>query len=99
MWRMPFVVIARITAKSGMEEQLKTVLEPLVAPTRAEAGCLQYDLMRSQSNPRLFTFYEKWASDEAFAAHGQAPHVVRARAERMELVEGPPDVGRWDLLS
>ena len=32
-------------------------------------------------------------------AHAQAPHVVRARAERADLLDGPHDVSRWDVVA
>ena len=96
---MPFAVIAKFTAKSGMEEPLKAVLQALITPTRAEQGCLQYELLQSQSDPRQFTFCEKWTDEEAFAAHGQSPHVRRAREERAGLIDGAGEVGRWDVVA
>ena len=94
---MPFVVIARFTAKAGQEGRLRDVLSALVAPTRAEAGCLHYEMVQSQSDPRMFTFYEKWEDEPSLMAHAQAPHVIRARAERADLLDGPHDVSRWDV--
>ena len=95
---MPFAVIARFTAKEGAEAALRDVFARLVAPTRAEAGCLHYELVQSQSDARLFTFFEKWDSEAAFAAHGQTAHVRRGREERTELIDGPADVSRWDVV-
>ena len=42
----PLTVIAKFKAKSGSEEQLYEELRNLVAPTRAEEGCINYDLHR-----------------------------------------------------
>lgn len=95
---MPFVVIARFTAKAGREEALKDVLARLVAPTRLEAGCLHYEMVQSQTDPRMFTFFEKWQDEPSLMAHAQTPHVVRARAERGELLDGPHDVSRWNIV-
>ena len=96
---MPFVVIARFTAKAGSEDRLRDVLRALVEPPRAEAGCLHYEMVQSQADPRMFTFFEKWESEPALMAHAQAPHVVRARAERADLLDGPHDVSRWDVVA
>jgi quinol monooxygenase YgiN len=98
MDRMPFVVIAKFTAKSGMEDRLRAVLEVLVAPTRLEAGCLHYELVQAQADARRFTFYEKWESEEALASHTRTAHVHRARQERVPLLDGPADVTRWDVV-
>ena len=96
---MPFVVIARFTAKAGMEGALREVLQRLVEPTRREAGCLHYEMVQSQNDPRAFTFFEKWQDEAALMAHAQTPHVVRARAERVDLLDGPHDVSRWDVVA
>ena len=74
------------------------VLQALVAPTRAEPGCVQYELLQSQQDPRMFTFFEKWESDAALAAHTQTEHVRRAREARVPFVDGPSDVTRWDVV-
>ena len=37
-------LVARIKAKPGKEAELRQVLTALVQPTRAEEGCLTYDL-------------------------------------------------------
>ena len=96
---MPFAVIARFTAKTGMEERLKGVLQALVVPTRLEAGCLHYEMVQAQADPRQFTFFEKWEDVPSLMAHAQSPHVVRAREQRAELIEGAPDVTRWDIVA
>lgn len=95
---MPFVVIARFTAKAGSEARLRDVLAALVEPTRAEAGCLHYEMVQSQADPRMFTFFEKWEDEAALTAHVHTPHVVRARAERAGLLDGPHEVTRWDVV-
>lgn len=96
---MPFVVIARFTAKAGCENRLRDVLSALVAPTRAEAGCLHYEMVQSQADPRQFMFFEKWEDEPSLMAHASAPHVIRARAERAGLLDGPHDVSRWDVVN
>ena len=96
---MAFVVIARFTAKAGAETRLRDVLSALVAPTRAEAGCLHYEMVQSQADLRMFTFFEKWQDEPSLMAHAQTPHVVRARAERGELLDEPHDVSRWDVVA
>lgn len=96
---MPFVVIARFRARDGQEGALRDVLAALMEPTRREAGCLHYELVQGQADPRAFTFYEKWEDEPSLMAHAQAPHVVSARELRANLLDGPSDVSRWDVVS
>ena len=41
---MTLTIVAKLTAVAGQEEFLAKQLSTLVAPTRAEKGCIQYDL-------------------------------------------------------
>ncbi len=44
-------VVARVTAKPDSIGHVRDVLLGQVAPTRAEAGCVRYDLMQNVSDP------------------------------------------------
>jgi len=59
----------------GMESDLKSHLVSLSAPTRAEPGCLQYDLYQSSANPHEFMRLEVWQSPAHLEAHKQTPHL------------------------
>lgn len=74
---MPEIAAVAISvAKQGHEEQLHEALEALLAPTRGEAGMIQYDMHREVDNPRRFVFIERWASAETFEAHVKSSHVA-----------------------
>jgi quinol monooxygenase YgiN len=71
----PLTVAAIIKAKAGCEEKLKRALLELVDPTRAEFGCLQYDLHQGQDDRGLFIFYENWTDRQALEAHFESTHL------------------------
>jgi quinol monooxygenase YgiN len=73
-------VVAHIEAADGHEALVQQTLEGYCEPTRAEAGCLRYDLFRDLSNPRQFTFIEEWESADHLAAHAQSAHINAGRA-------------------
>jgi quinol monooxygenase YgiN len=91
-------VVARYVAKAGKEEDLKAILLTLVAPSRREIGCYQYDLLRNPTDPRDFCFVERWDSDKTLDNHAASAHLKTARAQVESLVEGPPDVRRYNIL-
>ena len=91
-------VIARFVAKSGKEEALKTALSALIAPTRREIGCYQYDLLMNPADPRDFCFVERWDSDRALDQHGETDHVKTAISQVEGLVDAPPDIRRYRLV-
>ena len=55
---------------------LRAELEKLIAPTRAEDGCIQYDLHLDNENPNFFVFYENWETRELWQTHMSAPHLA-----------------------
>lgn len=91
-------VIARFLAKAGKEDALKTVLTSLVAPSRREIGCYQYDLLVNPTDPRDFCFVERWDDDAALDEHTETEHLKNARAQFEGLVEAPPDIRRYRLI-
>ena len=92
-------VFARIKAKAGMEERLKQELLGLVEPTRAEEGCLNYDLHQSAADKTVFMFYENWSSRAALEQHSKSPHITAVRAKSAELLAEPTDLMLFDMVS
>lgn len=72
---MTLTIVAKITAEKGEEEFLAKQLSSLVAPTRAEAGCIQYDLHQSNDDPTIFLFFELWESRERWQDHMNSAHI------------------------
>jgi quinol monooxygenase YgiN len=57
---------------------------PLTAPTRAEAGNLQYDLYRSPKEKNRFLRIERWTDAAALEAHKQTPYTKESFAKRQQ---------------
>ena len=91
-------VIACLRAKTGQQGQLRQELQRLVGPTRAEAGCVSYDLHESATQPGLFMFYEVWKSDSDLDAHFQTPHMLAISELLPELLQEPFDLTKWKML-
>jgi quinol monooxygenase YgiN len=91
-------VIAHIRAKPGQESRVRQVLQGLLIPTRAEAGCINYDLHQSQADPALFVFYENWASEAHLDAHSKSPHIQSFRKVAGEILAGPVEITKWQVV-
>lgn len=91
--------IAFIRAQAGCSEELGRRLLGLVAPSRQEAGCINYDVHRSDADPDLWCVYENWRSAEALAAHFDLPHMQDFVAEVPGLVDGALDLRRFSMMS
>lgn len=83
----PFTAIATLIAKPGQQDALEHHLRALIEPTRAEAGCGQYDLHQDLANPLGFYMIEQWSSDEALQAHDASAHVQNFRARARDFLE------------
>ena len=70
------IIVANIIAKDNCVELVKTELQKLVDVTRAEEGCLQYDLHQDNENPSHFMFYERWATRDLWLVHVENPHLA-----------------------
>lgn len=90
-------VTATIAAKEGCEAELEKVLTDVIPAVRAEAGCIRYDLHRSDYG-NVFLFYEIWESPAHLAAHGKTPHMAAMREASASLVAGPAEVNTWEAV-
>ncbi|UWU14368.1 antibiotic biosynthesis monooxygenase [Rhizobium sullae] len=91
--------IAFIRAKSGLSEELGRHLLDLVAPSRREPGCINYDVHRSDSDIDLWFVYENWRSGEDLANHFTQPHMQAFVAHLPRLVEGDLDLRQFAMAS
>lgn len=92
-------VIAFVKSKPGKEKELEELLLKLVASTRQEAGCLNYDLHRHLDKPSYFAFYENWVNMAALEQHRTTAHIKEFRAKAGELMAEPLQVELFEMVS
>ncbi len=85
-------VVATIYAKPGSESLVEDILRELIAPTRAEAGCVKYELFCNSANPSEFVFIEEWISREALDAHIKTTHFIQAGQAQEGLLAKPTSI-------
>ncbi|MFT5081752.1 MAG: quinol monooxygenase YgiN [Planctomycetota bacterium] len=69
-------IVANITANADKIDFVKAELDKLIDTTRAEAGCIQYDLHQNYKNSAHFLIFENWESRELWQNHMNAPHLA-----------------------
>jgi len=92
-------VLARFKAKEGMEEQLKQAIMACVAPTRAEAGCINYDLHQLVDDKGKLVLYENWRSKEDLDVHLEMPYLRELKVKAGELCSEPIEITLWKMVS
>lgn len=91
-------VVAHITARPDTVDETKKVLLGLIEPTRAEEGCVNYELLQNNADPTDLTFVEEWSGDAALDAHLATPHLQSALERFGDLLAAPPDIRRYTLI-
>jgi quinol monooxygenase YgiN len=92
-------VVATFKAKAGMAEAVREAVLALVAPTRAEAGCINYDLHQSMDDPTVFILYENWVSKADLDAHLEMPHLKQILARADEVLRAPVEIVLCEMIS
>jgi len=88
-------VVAHVRAKPGKEDEVRQGLRALLAPTRGEEGCLNYDMHESIETPGQFVFYENWTSRAHLDTHLASAHIQAFFARIPELLAEPPRITFW----
>ena len=68
------VLIARLKIKSGSVEAAKQAALAIIADSRAEDGCLNYDFHQAIDDETVFVWHETWENKAAIDAHGASAH-------------------------
>ena len=91
-------VVVKVTARPDKESEMRAVVLKLAQHSRAEDGCIRYDVLQNTAEPHVFVLVEEWASNADLAAHNLTPHVHDAIMKATPLAAAPLDVGRYMLL-
>jgi quinol monooxygenase YgiN len=91
-------VVAQIKAKPGKEAEVRTELASLIAPSRKDAGCINYDLHQAVDDPALFMFHENWTSKAQLDRHLQKPDLQAVLARVGQMVAEPPQITLWEKI-
>ena len=91
-------VIAHVKAQPGQEANVRRELLSLVAPSRKDAGCINYDLHQAVDNPALFMFHENWTSKGHLDSHLQKPDLEAVLARVGQMVAEPPQITLWEKI-
>jgi quinol monooxygenase YgiN len=93
------VVTAKIKAKQGSEKDLEAAFRKMVTDVASEEETLMYTLHRSQKDPAVFMFYEKYKDLEAFKLHSITPHFNALMQTIQPMLDGAPDIELFDELA
>ena len=80
-------IVANIKAKPDNIDFVKAELLNLICITRAEKGCVNYDLHQDNENSARFMLYENWTSWQDWQDHRQNDDMSAFRASTDDAIE------------
>ena len=94
-------ILAKLQALPGKEGDVEQAFKAMVASVKAnESGpVVAYSLHRLDSDPTTFLFYEQYADDAAFAAHGKSEHMAALNVALKGNLAGRPVIERYTKLA
>lgn len=91
-------VVVRLRAKPGMEDQVWNELHNLLRPTRAEQGCLNFDMHQDPNDRGLFLFHENWICEMDLQRHFKTPHITEWIKKAEAMLAEPMQLTRWQKV-
>jgi quinol monooxygenase YgiN len=91
-------IFATFKPKAGLYQEALSVLRDVLEPTRAEPGCLRFDLFAGEDRPSTLYLYEIFVNASAIDEHRRTQHYQIYRASIEPLLEVPPHAIRTVAL-
>ncbi|MFN0110512.1 MAG: putative quinol monooxygenase [Blastocatellia bacterium] len=92
-------VIAYITVQPGTEAAFLEHAASVIAATRTEEACINYDLHQLTDEPHRFVFYENWTSLAGLDQHAKSDHIRAFRSGIADLIAKPTEITIWKMVS
>ena len=73
------LVAGTVKYQPGAIEKLKGDMKKVVAATRKEDGCINYDFAVDVTDPNTLIIFERWRDQKALDSHIQSAHVIEWR--------------------
>lgn len=91
-------VVARVNVRPDKLQDTLDAFNALVSATRAEEGCISYEVLQNAEDPHDITFVEEWKSNEALDSHFATEHFGAVASRAAELLTAPPDIRRYKVF-
>lgn len=88
-------IIAKSIVKEGMKDKFLEKATELIKSSRAEKGCISYNLYEDINDSKIMTFIEEWIDENAIQIHNNSEHFTRIVPELAKLREGKPELNLY----
>ena len=93
------VVLGHLTINPDARDAALAAIEPFLAATRAEDGCLDYRFSFDAGDPDRLNGAEIWESQAAMDAHMASPHMAEFMGAAGGFIGGSVEFITYDVAS
>ncbi len=93
------VLIARLKVKNEAVEEAKKLAFNIVADSRTEEGCVNYDVHQAIDDETVFVWHETWADKNALDEHFEKDYFKEFFEKAGKLVTEPPQITMTKMIS
>lgn len=93
------VLFARLKVKADKVEELKSAALAIVAESRSEAGCINYDIHQSIEDETLFFWHETWVNKAALDQHFATPFFGEFFKVVEKVAAEPPQINLSRMIT
>lgn len=86
------VLFARLKVKPEMVEEAKAAAVGIVADSRSEAGCINYDIHQAIDDETTFLWHETWVDKSALDEHFATPFFAEFFKVVERVAAEPPQI-------
>lgn len=95
---MTTTIFATVKANPEFASEVEVALQAIVPLTRAETGCIRYELFRADKNTSTFHLLETYQDDAALASHHESPHFAALVASLENKLAGDIQIDRFVVI-
>lgn|GEM_PF-246929 len=96
----PTCFVVKFRVKPGRNAAFEQAFREMQASVREhEPGNIYYDFFRVDQDPQTYVIIERYKDAAAIREHGRAAHTRKLMTALKEMLDGPPDALRLDLVS
>lgn len=79
------IIAGTITVDPDHRDAMLEAVAPMVAASRAEAGCREYVFTPDPDDPAVIRLFELWDGEDALTEHFASKHMAEWRARSADL--------------
>lgn len=92
-------VLAAFRARDGKADALRAATLAVVEPTRAEPGCIRFDVLEDRATRGVFFIRETWRSEADLEAHFAQSYLVDLVEQHKDLLAAPLKLHKLEIYA